>query len=41
MASFTDPRVSERLVEGLEKVLFEAKTFSLKDIRATFVAQNG
>jgi len=40
-ASFADPRASERLVEGLEEALFEAKAFSLKDIRANFVTQNG
>jgi dihydroorotate dehydrogenase (NAD+) catalytic subunit len=31
-ASFTDPTVSERLVEGLEKALFTAKVFTINDI---------
>jgi dihydroorotate dehydrogenase (NAD+) catalytic subunit len=32
-ASFTDPAVSQRLVEGLEKALFGAKTFTFNEIR--------
>jgi dihydroorotate dehydrogenase (NAD+) catalytic subunit len=32
-ASFTDPRVSQRLVEGLERALFIAKTFTINEIR--------
>ena len=32
-ASFTDPTVSQRLVEGLERALFRAKTFSINEIR--------
>jgi dihydroorotate dehydrogenase (NAD+) catalytic subunit len=32
-ASFTDPRVSQRLVEGLERALFVAKTFTINEIR--------
>ena len=39
-ASFTDPRASERLAGELEEALFEAKTFSLSEIRAHFVAEN-
>jgi len=40
-ASFADPRASERLVRELEEALFAAKTFTLKEIRAHFVAENG
>lgn len=32
-ASFTDPRVSQRLVEGLERALFIAKMFTINEIR--------
>jgi dihydroorotate dehydrogenase (NAD+) catalytic subunit len=32
-ASFTDPTVSQRLVEGLERTLFRAKTFTINEIR--------
>ncbi|MGB2669274.1 MAG: dihydroorotate dehydrogenase [Candidatus Acidiferrum sp.] len=32
-ASFTDPKVSQRLVGGFEKALFDAKTFTINDIR--------
>jgi len=40
-ASFTDPRVSQRLVEGLEKALFGAKMFTVNEIRDKFIAENG
>jgi dihydroorotate dehydrogenase (NAD+) catalytic subunit len=40
-ASFADPRVSERLVEGLEQALSEVKMFTFSEIRARFVAENG
>jgi dihydroorotate dehydrogenase (NAD+) catalytic subunit len=40
-ASFADPRASERLAGELERALFIAKTFSLREIRANFVAENG
>jgi len=40
-ASFTDPRASQRLVEALTNVLFEAKTFTLNEIRDKFLAENG
>jgi dihydroorotate dehydrogenase (NAD+) catalytic subunit len=40
-ASFADPKASERLAGDLEEALFEAKTFSLSEIRAHFVAENG
>jgi dihydroorotate dehydrogenase (NAD+) catalytic subunit len=33
-ASFTDPRVSERLVGDLERALFRAKTFTVNEIRS-------
>jgi dihydroorotate dehydrogenase (NAD+) catalytic subunit len=32
-ASFTDPTVSQRLVEGLERALLRAKTFTVNEIR--------
>ena len=40
-ASFTDPEVSQRLVDGLEKAFFEAKLFTVNEIRDKFVAENG
>jgi dihydroorotate dehydrogenase (NAD+) catalytic subunit len=40
-ASFTDPRASQRLAEGLTKVLFRLKTFTLSEIRDKFLAENG
>jgi len=40
-ASFADPRASERLVETLTNVLFEAKTFTLNEIRDKFITENG
>jgi dihydroorotate dehydrogenase (NAD+) catalytic subunit len=40
-ASFTDPRVSEQLVEALTKVLIEAKMFTLNEIRDRFQTENG
>ncbi|HET9803129.1 MAG TPA: dihydroorotate dehydrogenase [Candidatus Acidoferrum sp.] len=40
-ASFTDPRASEKLVRGLASAVFEAKAFTLRDIRGRFVAENG
>ena len=39
-ASFADPRASERLVETLTNVLFDAKAFTLREIRDKFVAEN-
>jgi dihydroorotate dehydrogenase (NAD+) catalytic subunit len=39
-ASFADPRVSQRLVEGLEGALFNAKTFSISAIRDKFLSEN-
>jgi len=40
-ASFADPRASERLVDTLTKVLFDAKAFTLNEIRDKFQAENG
>jgi len=40
-ASFTDPRVSERLTETLTNVLFDAKAFTVNEIRDKFSAENG
>ncbi len=40
-ASFTDPGVSQRLVDGLEKALFGAKTFTVNEIRGKVFADFG
>ena len=40
-ASFTDPRVSQRLVGDLEKALFEAKTFTVNELRGKVFADFG
>ncbi len=40
-ASFTDPTVSLRLVEGLERALFRAKTFTINEIRGKVFADFG
>jgi dihydroorotate dehydrogenase (NAD+) catalytic subunit len=40
-ASFTDPGVSQRLVRDLEKVLFDAKAFTINQIKAKIVADFG
>src|SRR6266852_877072 len=40
-ASFTDPRASQRLVEGLERALFNAKMFTINEIRGKFLCENG
>ncbi len=39
-ASFADPRVSQRLVEGLERALFNAKMFTINEIRDKFLSEN-
>jgi len=39
-ASFADPRASEGLVETLTNVLFDAKAFTLNEIRDKFQAEN-
>ena len=40
-ASFTDPKVSQRLVTDLERALFEAKTFTINEITGKFSADFG
>ena len=40
-ASFTDPRASQRIAEGLVKALSEAKMFTLNEIRDRFLVENG
>jgi len=40
-ASFADPRASQRLIEGLERTLFEAKVFTVNEIRDKLLAENG
>ena len=40
-ASFADPKASQRISEGLERALFEAKVFTVNEIRDKFVAENG
>jgi dihydroorotate dehydrogenase (NAD+) catalytic subunit len=40
-ASFADPLVSERLVDGLPDALMEANIFSVNSLRGTFRAENG
>jgi len=40
-ASFTDPRVSQRLVGDLERALFEAKTFTVNELRGKFSVDFG
>jgi dihydroorotate dehydrogenase (NAD+) catalytic subunit len=40
-ASFTDPTVSQRLVEGLERVLFRAKTFTINEMKGKVFADFG
>jgi dihydroorotate dehydrogenase (NAD+) catalytic subunit len=40
-ASFADPRASQRLVEELERAVYEAKAFTLHEIRDKFLKKNG
>ena len=40
-ASFADPRSSERIAGRLERVLREAKAFTVNEIRDRFAAENG
>jgi dihydroorotate dehydrogenase (NAD+) catalytic subunit len=40
-ASFADPRASERLVDALTNVLFDAKPFTLNEIKDKFITENG
>jgi dihydroorotate dehydrogenase (NAD+) catalytic subunit len=39
-ASFADPKVSQRLVEGLERVRFNAKVFTINEMRDRFLSEN-
>ncbi len=39
-ASFADPRASERLVDALTNVLFDAKTFTFSEIKDKFLIEN-
>ena len=39
-ASFTDPRASQRLVEGLERAFFNAKVRTINEIRDKFLSEN-
>ena len=39
-ASFADPRASQRLVESLERALFNAKVFTIMEIRDKFLTEN-
>jgi dihydroorotate dehydrogenase (NAD+) catalytic subunit len=40
-ASFADPRVSQRLADGLGEALLEAKVFTLNEIKDKFLTENG
>jgi dihydroorotate dehydrogenase (NAD+) catalytic subunit len=40
-ASFTDPRVSERLVTELRNALFTNKLFNINELRGKFLAEIG
>jgi dihydroorotate dehydrogenase (NAD+) catalytic subunit len=40
-ASFTDPRVSERLVRELPQAFFDVKVFTMNEIQGRFSAKNG
>ena len=40
-ASFTDPRASQRLIEDLERSLFNAKMFTMNGIQDKFLTENG
>ena len=40
-ASFADPRISERLVDTITKVLFDAKALTVNEIREKFLSENG
>lgn len=40
-ASFTDPRVSQRLVTALEEAFFESKTFTINEMRGKVFADFG
>jgi dihydroorotate dehydrogenase (NAD+) catalytic subunit len=40
-ASFTDPTISEALVKGLERAVYEAKVLTISSLRDKFVTENG
>jgi dihydroorotate dehydrogenase (NAD+) catalytic subunit len=40
-ASFTDPQVSERLVNGLQRAFFKINSFSVNELRGSFSAEIG
>jgi dihydroorotate dehydrogenase (NAD+) catalytic subunit len=40
-ASFTDPQVSERLVNGLQRAFFKVNSFSVNELRGSFSAEIG
>jgi dihydroorotate dehydrogenase (NAD+) catalytic subunit len=40
-ASFADPKISERIVRGLERAIFKAKTRTIRDMQHNFLAENG
>ena len=40
-ASFADPRVSQRLIEDLERTFSMVKVFTMRGLRDKFVAENG
>ena len=40
-ASFADPAATRRLIDGLEEAVYEAKTFTIKDIMTKFHAEIG
>jgi dihydroorotate dehydrogenase (NAD+) catalytic subunit len=39
-ASFADPKVSQRLVEGLERVRFNDKLFTINEMQDKFLSEN-
>jgi dihydroorotate dehydrogenase (NAD+) catalytic subunit len=40
-ASFSDPKVSERIAGGLERALVDAKALTISDIRGRFLSESG
>jgi dihydroorotate dehydrogenase (NAD+) catalytic subunit len=40
-ASFTDPRASQKLVDGVREAIYRLKMFTMNEIRDKFVAENG
>jgi dihydroorotate dehydrogenase (NAD+) catalytic subunit len=39
-ASFADPKASQRLVEGLQRALFNVKMFTINEMREKFLSEN-